>query len=183
MSDHTRNLIDRATQAQHDRRLTDARTAWTAAVELLRQEDDRPTLGSALRSLAEIERKLHDDEAARAHYEEAVELYRHLDDPLTLGSHHPSSRRRVPPCKPASNLAEPCYREALGLYRAHPEAAPLDVANAIRSMAVLKSEAGAVDEARALWEEAKQLYTATGIEAGVAESSRRLAQLASQLRD
>ena len=182
MSDHTRNLIDRATQAQHDRRLTDARTAWTAAVELLRQEDDRPTLGPALRSLAEIERKLHDDEAARAHYEEAVELYRHLDDPLTLAHtirHLGDVYRHAN--QPA--LAEPCYREALGLYRAHPEAAPLDVANAIRSMAVLKSVAGAVDEARALWEEAKQLYSATGIEAGVAESSRRLAQLASQLRD
>jgi tetratricopeptide (TPR) repeat protein len=182
MSDEVRDLIDRATAAQHDRRLADAKSAWTAAIDLLRNGDDQLTLGRALRSLAEVDRKLHDDEAARAHYEEAVALYRQLDDPLALAH---SVRHLGDVYRHAHELAlaEPCYREALALYRAHPEAAPLDVANAIRSMAVLKSETGAVQAARELWEEAKQLYTATGIEAGVAESSRRLTQLTAQPGD
>src|SRR5215471_19886376 len=151
MSDETRDLIARATQAQQERRLTDAKSAWAAAIELIRNEDDRRELGRALRSLGEIDRKLHDDSAARVHYEEAVELYRGLDDPLALAhtvrhlgdvyfhAHEPA-------------LAEPCYREALDLYRTHPDTAPLELANAIRSMAVLKTEAGAGDEARKLWE-------------------------------
>jgi tetratricopeptide (TPR) repeat protein len=109
-------------------------------------------------------------------------LYRRLDDPLAL-AHTVRHLGDVYHHEQELALAEPCYRQALDLYRAHPEAAPLDVANAVRSMAVLKGDAGATDEARQLWEEAKQLYTATGIEAGVAESSRRLAELATQLRD
>ncbi len=39
--------------------------------------------------------------------------------------------------------AEPCYREALEIYRAHPDAPRLDLANAIRSLAVLTGESGA----------------------------------------
>ena len=177
MTDETRDLIHRAAQAQHDRRLSDAKTDWTAAIELLRQQSDPTNLAYALRSLGEVNRKLHDDAAARANYEEAVDLYRRLDDPLALAHtvrHLGDVYRHVN--EPA--LAEPCYREALDLYRAHPETAPLELANAIRSMAVLKSDTGAVEQARDLWEEAKQLYIATGVEAGVAESSQRLAQLA-----
>jgi tetratricopeptide (TPR) repeat protein len=177
MSDQTRDLIARATEAQQQRRLNDAKTAWTAAIDLLRQQNDPRDLAHALRSLGEIDRKLHDDSAARDHYEEAVELHRHLDDPLAL-AHTVRHLGDVYRHAHEPQLADPCYREALALYRAHPETAPLELANAIRSMAVLKSETGASQEARALWEEAKRLYTATGVEAGVAESSQRLAQLA-----
>jgi tetratricopeptide (TPR) repeat protein len=182
MPDKIRELMERATQSQQDRRFADAKAAWTAAIELLREEDDQPALGRALRSLGEIDRKLRDDAAARAHYEEAVALYRRLDDPLAL-AHTVRHLGDVYHHAHQPQLAEPCYREALALYRAHLEAAPLDVANAIRSMAVLKSETGAVQEARKLWEEAKQLYTATGVEAGVNESSMRLAHLAAQPGD
>jgi hypothetical protein len=74
-------------------------------------------------------------------------------------------------------LAEPCYHEALTIYRAHKETPPLDLANAIRGLALLKSNAGEVEEARALWAEARDLYAAVNVEAGVKESSRRLALL------
>ena len=82
-----------------------------------------------------------------------------------------------------SELARPCYEEALALYRAHPEAAPLDVANAIRSMAVLKHDSDERPAARALWIEARELYAAEGIDAGVAECDRRLGQLADPARE
>lgn len=177
MSDKTRDLIAHATQSQQERRLADAKNAWAAAIELLRHANDRLELARALRSLGEVDRKLHDDSAARAHYEESVALYRQLDDPLALAHtlrHLGDVYRHAhePP------LAEHCYREALALYRAHPDTMPLELANAIRSMAVLKSDTGATAEARQFWEEAKHLYIATGVEAGVTESSRRLAQLA-----
>src|SRR5947207_9468868 len=56
-----------------------------------------------------------------------------------------------------SELAEPCYLEALSIYRRHEHTPPLDLANAIRSFAVLKDEVGADEEAKRLWQEAHNL--------------------------
>jgi len=75
-------------------------------------------------------------------------------------------------------LAEPFHREALALYRRHPDPPRLDLANAIRPLAILEERAGRVDEARALWTEARELYEACGVAEGAVESSRRLAALA-----
>jgi tetratricopeptide (TPR) repeat protein len=75
-------------------------------------------------------------------------------------------------------LAEPCYVEALSIYRSHKDRQPLDLANAIRSFAVLKDELGADEEARNLWGEAHDIYLNVDVSAGVAESAARLALLA-----
>ena len=86
--------------------------------------------------------------------------------------------------------AETCYVEALAIYRKHEHARPLDVANAIRSFAVLKDENGEPQEAKRLWQEAHDIYAAVsnapditeswrrGVLGGVAESAARLALLA-----
>ena len=86
--------------------------------------------------------------------------------------------------------AESCYVEGLAIYRKHEHARPLDVANAIRSFAVLKDENGEAEESRRLWQEAHDLYVAVsdapditeswrrGVLGGVAESAARLALLA-----
>ena len=138
-------------------------------------ENTRLMQAQALRNLGEIERG-SDHEAARLHYEEAVALYREEGNTLRLAhtvrhlgdAHHDAGR---------AELAEPCYREALELYRGHRDAPPLDLANAIRSMAVLKEETGDAESARWLWEEARDLYAAVNVPEGVAESSARLAAL------
>src|SRR5206468_3549758 len=80
-------------------------------------------------------------------------------------------------------LAEPCYVEALSIYHDNNHTRPLDLANAVRSLAVLKHESGASDEARRLWQEAHDLYTALEAPAGIAESAARLALLARQQGD
>jgi tetratricopeptide (TPR) repeat protein len=80
-------------------------------------------------------------------------------------------------------LAEPCYVEALSIYRHDNHSRPLDLANAVRSLAVLKHESGASDEARRLWQEARDLYRALKASAGIAESAARLALLAQQQGD
>lgn len=74
--------------------------------------------------------------------------------------------------------AEPCYIEALSIYRNHKDTKSLDLANAIRSFAVLKDETGASAEAKDLWLEAHDLYVAVDVPAGVAETAARLALLA-----
>lgn len=61
----------------------------------------------------------------------------------------------------------------LPLYRSHPSPPPLDLANAIRAYASLKSEAGETEAAQALWREAGVLYESEGIAAAVEECRRR----------
>lgn len=75
-------------------------------------------------------------------------------------------------------LAEPCYVEALSIYRSHEDRRPLDLANAIRSFAVIKDELGLNEEASHLWQEAHDLYESVDVPSGVAESAARLALLA-----
>lgn len=74
-------------------------------------------------------------------------------------------------------MAEPGYAESLRLYRSHKETPQLDLANALRGWALLKEATGEIVEARAFWLEAKDLYAEVQVEAGVAESSRRLDHL------
>ena len=73
--------------------------------------------------------------------------------------------------------AEDCYAEALALYGAHDAPPPLDHANALRPMAILKEELGQVDEARTLWRRARVLYGVASIKAGVDECTDHLARL------
>ena len=70
--------------------------------------------------------------------------------------------------------AEPCFVEALDIYRSHPSPPTLDLANAIRAYAALKSAQGTHEEARVLWAEAGRMYEAVGISAGVEECKRRV---------
>lgn len=73
--------------------------------------------------------------------------------------------------------------DAEAIYRGQERTRPLDLANAIRSFAVLRHEVGAAKEAQALWQEAHDLYAALNASAGVAESAARLAPLARGDRD
>jgi catechol 2,3-dioxygenase-like lactoylglutathione lyase family enzyme len=167
----------RAHQARTEGRLADARCDLLEAVAILRRQGGRAELAQALRNLGELERRLPDGDAARRHYEEAVAIFREVDAPLRLAHtvrhlgdvHHDAGR---------AALAEPCYHEALAIYRSHEHAPPLDLANAIRSLAVFKGDAGEIEEAARLWQEAHELYTALDVPAGVAESAARLARLA-----
>lgn len=107
----------------------------------------------------------------------AVAGLRKADDPLRL-AHAVRHLGDAYYYAGRASLAEPCYVEALSIYRRHEDRRPLDLANAIRSFAVLKDEVGAAQEAQRLWQEAHDLYVAVNVPAGVAESAARLALLA-----
>ena len=79
-----------------------------------------------------------------------------------------------------ADLAEPAYEEALDLYRGQNPTA-LELANAVRGMAILKDETGQREEAERLWQEAHDLYVVANVPPGVAESARRLDRLRSNL--
>jgi tetratricopeptide (TPR) repeat protein len=167
-------LIRRSRRARQEGRRDDAARDLAEALPLLRQAARKTELAEVLRDLGELERRLPDGDSARRHYEEAVALFRDLGDPLRLAHtvrhlgdvHHDAGR---------AALAEPCYVEALEIYRRHAPDRPLDHANALRSLAVLRDEGGDTEATAALWREAHELYSTVLVHAGAAESALRLA--------
>ena len=169
-------VLRSGTAARRAGRFVEALQRMNAAAAMC-GPDQQITRAHVLRELGELARNTHDLKAAQAHYEQAVVLLRASDDRLTLahtvrhlGDVH-AERQHWPE-------AEECFAEALGIYRGYPAPAALDLANAIRSHAVLKTETGQREGARALWVEARELYEYEGIAAGVEECRRRAEQLA-----
>lgn len=180
MAEAVDNLLNQAAQARRANRLSDARRDLVEAVAICRKAGDRLRLARSLTALGQIERDKGNGSVALDHYEEAVAIYCAEGEALKLahtmrhvGDIHQDAGRL--------KLAEPCYDEALAIYRAHKETPPLDLANAIRGMALLKEAVGERAQAKALWEEARDLYAAEKVEAGVKESSRRIGLLAEGL--
>jgi tetratricopeptide (TPR) repeat protein len=172
MSHTAMELIKAAQVARKEHRLADAHRDLLEAVTLCRQSGTRAHLVQALKALGQIERDLGRGDAARPLYEEAVSICRDEGDALLLahtvrhlGDIHRDARRLAD--------AEPCYHEALALYRSH-QTNPLDLANVLRPLAILKESQGKDDEARTLWSEARDLYATAGVPIGVAECSARL---------
>ena len=133
---------------------------------------------AAARRAGEAARKRGDREAALRWYEEAVAGYREAGEPLRLahtlrhlGLLHEEAGRSAP--------AAACFRKALELCRAYPEPPPLDLANAVRCVALIEEG----EAAEPLWREAEGIYRRFGVAAGVAESAARRALLAHEQGD
>ena len=173
MANQAETLIQNALQARRENRLPDAKRDLTEAVELCRRTQSHAQLAKALADLGQIERDMHHSDAALGHYEESVAIYRGQEDPLKLAHtiRHVADIQRH---EGRHQQAEVNYAEALGIYRDHPETPPLDLANALRGWALLKEAMGESQEARAQWQEAGKLYADVHVEAGVAESKRRM---------
>ena len=164
------------TDAEFDQVADLIRRRLTQAVALSRRTDDTRTLVTALRRLGHVEHDAgrHDDAVGR--YEEAVAVARKATDPMLLGH---AVRHLADAHRSSGRLteAEACYDEALALYAAADQPPPLDYANALRPMAILKEALGETEEARHLWQQARSLYATVPIAAGVAECEEHLARL------
>lgn len=177
MSESLEALVDRADLARAEERLTDAHRDLSEAVAMCRRAGVAgPDLALALRKLAQLERDLGNGDRAQSLQAEAVALLRNADQPLRLahavrhlGDIHQDAGR--------TDQAELCYHEALALYRADPQTQPLDLANAIRPLAILKERTGDDALAMSLWREAQNLYATVDVAQGIAESQARLARL------
>lgn len=137
---------------------------------------DRFERAVARREEGERLRKGGDSDGALLAYLEAVALLRDCDAPLKLAHtlRHLGDLHRE---RGDLSDAADCYAEALGLYRANPAASTLDLANAVRSFAVLQDAAGDAAVAEVLWDEARSLYRRAHVPAGVANSASRVALL------
>ena len=76
--------------------------------------------------------------------------------------------------------AQPCYEEALAIYRHNPDTPPLDLANAIAGYARLSEKLNHQRRASALWKDAFDLYTQCSVQAGIDEARGRLDALAAR---
>jgi len=182
----SRRLLRRAARARRENRLGDARRDLVQAVEICRRGVPGADLAAALTRLGQIERDFGSGDTARSYYQEAVAIYRVDGDALGLahvlrhlGDVHQDAGR--------GDLAAPCYEEALDLYRRNLLTRRSDLANAVRSMAIHKEEAGDLGQAAQFWAEAHKLYARLdgplrrllggAPNPGVAESAERLARV------
>jgi tetratricopeptide (TPR) repeat protein len=182
MTDAIKKLLTQTARARHEKCLADARRDLVEAVSIARHTNDRRELARAVTELGRIDRDMGNRDAALAAYQEAAAIYRELGDELKLahtvrhvGDIHWEAKR--------ASAAEPCFHEALALYATHPETPPLDLANAVRPLALLKDDIGESEEADRLWEEAKNLYASVNVLPGVVECAGRLALIARRRQD
>lgn len=165
--------------AKREHRLQQAADLFQLALSESLAGQDRVLTATLYEELAYVERSLDELEAAESHYRNAAETYRDLDRPLKTAHtlRHAADILRE---QKKRNESAGLYAESLDIYRNHPETAPLDLANAIRGLALLKEDQNEREEAASLWREAGKLYELTGIDAGVAESRKRLALLTAE---
>ena len=177
-SDNIVELMREANRLRFERP-QDAHRLYAEAIEHSREGGMKRELIRALKGLGQIERDSNNGAAALALYEEAVTLCRNEGDALML-AHTVRHVGDILQEGGRDDLAEPCYIEALSIYRHDNDTLPLDLANTIRPFALLKENAGEVEQAKRLWAEARDFYAVAKVAPGVAESSRRLARLESQ---
>lgn len=160
--------IEKAWAARREGRLDEAKALLAEAIDQARRESDAHRLAQALGRLAHVERDLLHNDAAEACLVEATTLARTTSDVL-LFAHVLRHHGDLYLATDRAAAAEPLYREAVSLYRGASEARGLSVANAVRSLALQREAVGDNAEARQLWTEARELYGAAGIAAGVDE--------------
>lgn len=172
LAEHVREAID----ARRDGRTDDAWRHLIAAESISRSTGRRRDLVTALAGMAQLHRDAGDAASALPLFEEAVTHCQQLRDAQLLahalrhlGETHLELR--------ALGRAEQHLRDALATYRTLPDTMTLDVANALRPLAVCLDRQGADEDARALWGETREVYAALGIAEGVAECDAALARL------
>ena len=177
MTDDVRRLIDQSSEARREGDHCSALKLAESAIGAARQASDHAALGVALAALARLRRDERDLEGATKLYEEAAAIAREQGDEGAL-AHRLRHIGDIAVAQGDLARAEDCYSEA-GQWFDGQQTGQLDKANFLRSKALLKEKQGANDAAAQYWAEARALYSATGIDAGVQESDRRLAQLKS----
>lgn len=155
----------------------DALRLYQEAITECRERSRRRELIQALKGQGQIERDLRQSNALVL-YEEAASLCREEGDALLL-AHTLRHVADIHQDAGRNELALPFYEEALAIYRRQDHTHPLDLANTVRPLAALKESWSQIDEAKRLWQEAKDLYAASNIPQAVAECSRRVARLES----
>ena len=151
--------LERGNRARREKRPDDARTAFAEAADLFRRLEAPADLVHALTRQAQIERDGGFFDKALEYQLQALAVSRTLNDRKTL-AHVIRHAGDIFQASSRHGEADPCSREMLYLYRSAADVAPLEMANAIRSVALHKEYAGDKIAARLLWQEARERYGA-----------------------
>jgi tetratricopeptide (TPR) repeat protein len=168
-------LIEQGRKARLERRLEDARSLFSQALKECCIDDD-PRLEAELHAeLAYVERALHDVQAAETNYRRATELFRTLRDPYRT-AHNMRHLADILRETGRPREAAPFYSESIEFYRKSGEY-PLQLANALRGLALMQGDLKDFSGSLQSWAEAKALYQMVNVDAGVAESRKRIDDL------
>ncbi len=170
------SLLEQGREEKREHRFKYARSLFRIALRETRESDNLALRAALYEELAYVDRTLGDRETSQQHYRKASEIYRGLDN-LLKTAHTMRHAADILREQERRDESAPLYAEALEIYRNHQETPPLDLANAIRGFALLKEAQGDREQAACLWQEAGKLYESTGIDAGIAESKRRIGLL------
>jgi len=173
-SDNVRKLVEEAWADRREKRHEAAHQKLNQAIALCRQAGLQRELVVALGKLGHVELDVKNIDAALAAYKEAVKISEELDDSQMI-AHTVRHLGDVYRHGKRFQEAEGCYHRALEIYTSFKNLHPCEYANAIRPMAIIKEDLGHFDEAKKLWEQARELYGKAGIQEGVDECSERLA--------
>ena len=140
-------------------------------MEDLMSEDSEPIVDQARRD--RMEGRLRE---ALTGYERAADIARTANDmgQLAHAQRHVGDLLRE---LGQNRSAESAASEAVALYRQHCDDASLDLANALRVLALAQESLGQSPEAGRSWREARSLYTAVGVLPGVHECDQHIARL------
>ena len=170
MIDALKSLLSRAAQARQSGEAADAERLFKqAAAEAA--NDDAIARAEALMGIAQARRDSGDRTGAAIYYSEAITLLRNVEATERLAyalRHAAEVRSELREYAVAGNHIQ----EAVRLYRSINDRDPLGLANALR-VSALNDER----EARASWLEARDLYKAASVDAGVDEATTHLDHL------
>ncbi|MEJ2541536.1 MAG: hypothetical protein P8188_16485 [Gemmatimonadota bacterium] len=177
-----KSVVDLVKEAVAARRSGDAAGAEAAAREALARARSTPgaagrdALIVALSVAARLDRDAGRLDEATQRYAEAAEICRR--DPVSPRLPHVLRHLGMLQLR-AGNLlaATSCCEEALALRRTQPETPPLEMANTLRPLALVREAERRNAEAVQYWREAGSLYATAGVASGVDECRRRLAAL------
>jgi tetratricopeptide (TPR) repeat protein len=172
----TESLLDQGRVAKKQHRLKYAQSLFRKALDESRSSDNRQLRATLYAELAYVERTLRELDHSITHYLQAAEIWHELEQPLRRAH---SVRHAADILREQGKQQESgrLYVEALETYRANRDSPRLDLANAIRGFALLKTQMGCTREALTLWEEARNLYQTGNIQAGVDECTAQIASL------
>ena len=168
MNHELQEKLELARAARRQGKFLDSRAQYHEVALTGRRSGDKEALVAGLMGLGQIARDLGTSSESLEYYTEAVEIARDLDDKPLLAS---TIRHLADVYQEIGELgaAEPLYLEALAAYRDNPQSTALEIANAVRPLALLREKQSKKREAKELWEEAKCLYESAAVGAGVAE--------------
>jgi tetratricopeptide (TPR) repeat protein len=168
-------LIEQGRKARQGRRIEDARRLFREALKQCCSDDD-PRLEAELHAeLAYVERALHDVQAAETNYRHAADMFRTLGDPYRA-AHNMRHLADILRETGRPQDAAPFYAESIEFFRNSGEY-PLQLANALRGLALLQGDVKDFAGSLQSWAEAKALYQMVSVDAGVAESRKRIEDL------